>query len=159
MSALFPDSHTPSFHPSSHCTWWKVGCGSLGRGLTYARGVTIFWTEIVTHSWACAQGNIVPQEILCQLLFGTDPRLFDSSRKDNQINMLTLHIHMSVLNARLHTMHRGRACDVHVTSSAGNFCMSPHTSVYAPPSWEAMNREIVRQGLVYKRASRYGTCI
>ena len=114
----------PNFHHSSHCTWWKVGCGSLGRRPTYARGVTIhiFWTERVTHSWACAQGNTVPQETLCQLLFGTDPRLFDSSRKDNQINALTLHIHTQcmsvlnaclslVLNARLH-VYRGCACDV-----------------------------------------------
>ena len=32
---------------------------------------------------------------------------------------------------------------MHVTSSGGNFCIFPHTSIYAPPSWEAMNREIV----------------
>ena len=39
---------------------------------------------------------------------------------------------------------------------AGNFCIFPHTSVYAPPFWEAMNRENVWWGLFYELASRYG---
>ena len=48
---------------------------------------------------------------------------------------------------------------VHVTSPVGNFCIFLHTSVHAPPIWEAMNRENVRWGPFYKLTLRYGACI
>ena len=45
---------------------------------------------------------------------------------------------------------------MHVTSPDRQF---PHTSVYAPPFWEAMNWENVCWGLFYELALKYGACI
>ena len=44
---------------------------------------------------------------------------------------------------------------VHLTSSKGNFCIFPHTSVYAPLSCEAVNRELYSE--VYSMSLLQGT--
>ena len=48
--------------------------------------------------------------------------------------------------------NRGHACNI-----IGRQFL--HTSVYVPASWEAMNRKLVRWGVLYELASRYWACI
>ena len=153
--------YTLTLHLSSLLTLMRRGgVWEWGKETDWCTWVTIHisWTEIVTHSWACAQGNIVPQKTLCQLPFGTDPRLFDSSRKDNEINLLTLHVCIQCTSAFSTHLHLVHIC-IQYTSAFNAHLHSVHICIQDTCAFSVASFPgLVRSSLAVKNSCEISYC-